>query len=90
MDLNKTKTTGFLFDINDPKLNCLLEQSLINNTLSVVGAEGKVNDCDLLSRMYSLREEVEKRVDCDIKEHYVENGDDFTASVSFIKRPRKF
>ena len=38
-----------------------------------------------------LREEVEKRVvDCDIKEHYVENGDDFTASVSFIKRPRKF
>ena len=90
MNLDKTKTTGFLFDINDPKLNCLLEESLRNNALSVVGAEGKVNDCDLLSRMYSLREEVEKRVDCRIYENYSENGDDFTASVSFIKKPRKF
>lgn len=38
MNSNEGKTTGFLFDINNPRLNVLLEESIKNNALSVVGA----------------------------------------------------
>lgn len=90
MNLTKNENTGFLFDINDSKLNVLLEESLEKNSLSVVGAEGKIDDFDLISKLYMVRHEFGDRNDFEVHEHYNDDGSNFTASVSFIKKTRKF
>ena len=90
MNSNGSKNIGFLFDINNPRLNVLLEESIKNNALSVVGAEGKVDDVDLLSRLYMVRHEFGDKNGFEVHEHYVDDGRNFTASVSFIKKPRNF
>lgn len=90
MNSNEGKTTGFLFDINNPRLNVLLEESIKNNALSVVGAEGEVDDFDLLSRLYMVRHEFGDKNEFEVHEHYSDDGRNFTASVSFIRKPRNF
>ncbi len=89
MNSKKRKNTGFLFDINDARFNVLLEESIKNNTLSVVAASGKVGDCDLISRLYTVRHELDNK-DFEVREYYTDDGKNFTASVSFIKKPRQF
>lgn len=89
MNLNEKRTVGFLFDINNPKLNVLLEESLKNNIVSVVGATGNVDDTDLLSKMYCVRHEIGDRNNYEVHEHYYDDGVNFTASVSFIKELSK-
>lgn len=90
MNSIESKNTDFLFDVNDPQLNVLLKESLKNNFVSVVGAEGKVDDLNLITRMYMVRHEFGDKKDYEVHEHYADDGKNFTASVSFIKKPRNF
>lgn len=85
MNNNQEVTKDFIFDINDPRLMVLLEESLKNNLLSVVCATGNVGDTDLISRMYCVRHEVGDRNNCKVYEHYYDDGVNFTVSVSFVK-----
>lgn len=88
-EIMKSITKEFLFDINNPRLNVLLEESLKNNMVSVVGAIGNVGDTDLLSKMYCVRHEIGDKNNYEVHEHYSDDGVNFTASVSFIKKPSK-
>lgn len=86
MNNDQEVTNDFVFDINDPRLMVLLEKSLKDNLVSVVGATGNVGDIDLISRMYCVRHEIGNRSNCEVREHYFDDGVNFTAAVSFIKR----
>ena len=58
--MNNKKLSGdFLFDINNPRLNVLLEESLKNNLVSVVGATGNVGDTDLFSKINLNKKDIE-------------------------------
>lgn len=87
MITKKRKSNGFLCSINDDNLNCRLFDSLANNNLFVVAANGKVGDLDLLSRLYMIRECVDsKKYGVEVIEKYADDGKMFTASVSFVKK----
>ena len=91
MNSNEKITKGFLFDINNPNLGKSLENSIKNNSLAVVGAYGKIADLDLLFKIYKTRELIENNGDFNgiVRENYYDDGENFTASISFIKNPSK-
>lgn len=79
-------TNGFLFDINLDNFSVSLERALKDKRLFVAAAQGKVSDIDLLSKLYIVEQEVRNSKNYDVKivENYHDNGDSFTASVSFL------
>jgi hypothetical protein len=93
----ESKNTDFLFDVNDPQLNVLLEESIKNNYVSVVATTGKVDNFGLKSKMSRLRHEIydeikakkDKENKYEVLEYYDDDGEYFTASVSVVKKPKK-
>lgn len=79
-------TNGFLFDVNSDNFSVSLERALKDKRLFVAAAQGKVSDIDLLSKLYIVEQEVRNSKNYDVKivENYLDNGDSFMASVSFL------
>ena len=79
-------SNGFLFDIKSNGLKSKLEGAIKDERLFVAAAQGKVEDTDLLSKLYVLGQEIRDNKNYDVKvvENYLDNGDSFTASVSFL------
>ncbi len=90
MNMIESKDTDFLFDVNDPQLNALLKKSLEENPISVVATTGKVDDLALISKIYNVGQKIRDKNNCKVRECYHDDGLDFVASVSFIKKPKEF
>lgn len=85
-----SSTNGFLFDINSDNFSVSLERALKDKRLFVAAAQGKVSDIDLLSKLYIVEQEVRNSKNYDVKivENYLDNGDSFMASVSFLPKEK--
>lgn len=78
----------FLSSIDDLNLKNNLENALTNGLYYVIGASGKIGDINLLKRLYEFEEEIinNNKYDVDVYERYSDDGINFLASVSFIKK----
>lgn len=83
-------SSKFLYSVEADDLSINLERALKDKRLFIAAAQGKVGDIDLLSKLYVLGQEIRDSKNYDVKvvENYLDNGDSFTASVSFLPKEK--
>lgn len=78
----------FISSIDDLNFKSNLENALTNGLYFVAVTSGKIEDINLLKRLYELEEEIlnSNIYNVNVHEHYSDDGINFLASVSFIKK----
>lgn len=83
---------GFFTNVNDlPRKNKLIEELLFGNgSIVTIIASGSKNDLEPLKAVYKDREYLENSIykdNFDIKENFIENGNDtYNAVMSIVKK----
>lgn len=78
---------NYLCSIDELNLKDYLDDALTNCGLFVAAASGKVGDVNPIKKLYTIEEIVLKEYNnVNVYEHYSDDGVNFSASVSFIKK----
>ena len=79
---------NYLCSIDELKFSSYLDDALTNYGFFVAAASGKINDTNPIRRLYEIEQSVlnENKYDVEVYEHYSDDGINYLASVSFIKK----
>lgn len=78
---------NYLCSIDELNLKDYLDDALTNCGLFVAATSGKVGDVNPIKKLYTIEEDVLKEYNnVNVYEHYSDDGVNFSASVSFVKK----
>lgn len=86
------KNINYLCSVNEAKLKEYLNDSLNNCGFFVAAASGKIGEINLIRKLYEVEQDVinDKNYNVNVFERYTDDGINFSASVSFIKKGISF